>query len=136
MSYAVVKLESWQLAYVAGIIDGEGCLNLSKQSKRKDISPTIMTNMTNAKCIHLLHDMTGVGNFYEYIQPKPRKVTYRWVVRSRLEIYLLLKALQPYLLVKEKQANIMLEFVERRIQGVPTGRHDLELLEEMHKLNK
>ena len=136
LRHPIKELADWQLAYITGIIDGEGCLNLAKQSKRKDISPTIMINMTNSACIHFLHNVTGAGHFYTYVQPKPRKVTYRWVIHGRLEIYLLLRAIQPYSIVKRKQIIVMLEFIERRIQNNLVTARDYELLEEMHELNK
>ena len=139
MPYPVEELEVWQLGYIAGIVDGEGCLNLSKQTNRKDISPVVVVGMTDVKCVQFLYNITGVGNFFVKHgkqTPKNYKTKYVWAVRGRLEIYLLLKAIYPYLVVKKEQTDVMLEFVERRIQGrLFTGR-DIELMEEMHKLNK
>ena len=134
IQYPIEKLENWQLAYIAGIIDGEGSLGLSRQTNREACKPLIRVVMTNKECIHFLHAATGIGNFNIDTPPEPRKTAYRWSIGDRLEIYVLLKTVCPYLIVKKKQADVMLEFVERRIQG-SRGR-DLDLWEEMHKLNK
>ena len=46
-----------------------------------------------------------------------------------------MEAIHPYLIVKREQADTMLEFVGRRINGRLVTQRDTELLEEMHKLN-
>ena len=133
-SYPIEKLEKWQLGYIAGIIDGEGCISLSKHTNRETYVPAVKVAMTNEVCIHFLHNMTEIGNFNVDIRPKPYKPEYKWRVGSRLDIYILLRTIYPYLVVKKKQASVMLEFVERHIQGTSRG-CDLALWEEMRKLN-
>ena len=135
IGHPIEKLESWQLGYIAGIIDGEGCIRLKKG--KNIVAPEIQVTMTNINCIALLHKMTGVGKaFYEKRnQPKHWKQVYRWVTWRRVEIYLLLKAIQPYLVVKREHAILMLEFLERRILRKPFSERDFEMLTEMHKLN-
>ena len=135
MSYLIEKLKSWQLAYIAGIIDGEGSLSLYKQTKGNSLYPAIMVKMTSAECVNLLYTMTGIGRFYTVKLHEHYKQQYRWDVRNRLEVYLFLRAIRPYLVVKREHATLLLEFVERRIQGrLVTGR-DFELQAEIHKLN-
>ena len=130
----MTKLKKWQLAYIAGIIDGEGCFSLARQTNRRTMAAHVFVNMTNLDCIHFLHTTTTLGNFRTR-QFENKKAQYEWSIDNRLEIYLLVEAIHPYLIVKREQADTMLEFVGRRINGRLVTQRDTELLEEMHKLN-
>lgn len=135
--FAVESLSDWRLAYIAGIIDGEGCISLSKEKKTGYFIPSVFVGMCDAMCINLLHVYTGLGSLsHRAASQGGKKPVYIWQVRGRLEIYLLLKALRPYLVVKRKQADVMLEFVERRILGKLQCEYDNELLDKLRKLHE
>lgn len=144
LTYPVENLEKWQLAYIAGIIDGEGCITLALSHKIINVgkvpSPIVLVTMTNLDCVTTLHKITGVGRF-TIIHGKradsfQHKTAYRWNVRQRLEVYVLLKSICPYLVVKKRQADVVLEFVKRRMQDISIEEQDFELLRKVQKLNK
>ena len=136
MLYGIEKLEKWELAYIAGIIDGEGCISIAKSHSTMHLTPFVEVSMTNIECIRLLWTMTGMGKFDIRKRPAPRKTVYRWPVYKKLDIYLLLRAIHPYLVVKKEQAEVMLEFVARRLQDTPSDGRDIQLKEEIQKLNE
>ena len=136
MFYSIETLENWQLAYIGGIIDGEGSIYLSTTKGNTSVVAGVAVTMTSLECVNFLHRITGMGHIQVYKRPGKYKTAYKWTIGGRLEIYLFLKAVHPYLLVKEKQADIMLEFVERRIKETSINAYDFQLREDLQKLNK
>lgn len=85
-------------AWVAGIIEGEGCLRYSEQSIRGYWSTEVRVRMTDLDIIERLRDVTGVGNVLgPYIRPKPRKPIYEWRVSKKLDARLVLQNVRPWL---------------------------------------
>ena len=136
MIYSIEELENWQLAYIAGIVDGEGCFNLTGGVGKRGYA-RISIGMGDIHCITLLYTKTGMGNVntQKYLT-KQIKTVYLWVLSNRLEIYTFIKAIYPYLITKRKQADVMLNYIERRIQNKPFTLQDAELIERLHELNK
>lgn len=135
--HIVESLPEWRLGYIGGILDGEGSICLVK---RKDgrLTPEVKVTMTDMTCIYSLQSVTQVGTVHsaEDNRKEHYKRTHIWAVRSSLDIHLLLRAVLPYLLVKHKQACLMLKFTKRRMEGFPYNEIDNELREEMCSLNK
>lgn len=95
------------LDYVAGIIDGEGCINFHF-IREKSLYCRLTVEMTNKKLIELLHSQFG-GIFYNRIRGTKNKRTYLWRVYGNDAIKILLKV-YPYLVVKEPQAKLIMQF--------------------------
>ena len=76
------------MAYIAGLVDGEGCITYKKVMKKRYNNPAYNTwdirmeiNMTHQSVIRLIHEMTGVGT----VAKKPpgkgqlgKKMQWRW----------------------------------------------------------
>ncbi len=108
-------LDKVQLAYAAGIMDGEGTIGVyrykgtgtykNKISYRPDVS---MAN-TNLKIVKLFKAWFG-GTIIEKKQIKNYKVMYRWNLCSYDAVQEMISALLPYLQLKRKQAELILKF--------------------------
>lgn len=96
-------------AYFAGIVDGEGCLRIEKNSKRACFSPMITVVNTNPILIDKLHFFFGgyVGS-YQYGNSR-WKLSYVWRITGSNAIDLL-SQLMPYLVVKKAQAEQLMAF--------------------------
>ena len=84
------------LIYLAGIIDGEGCVKINRQARCE------ITN-TSKELIDWLYNTFG-GHTYTTKQITSRKLQYRWVLR-KLEIKKLLPLVLPYLKIKKEEAE-------------------------------
>jgi hypothetical protein len=101
------------LAYIAGIIDGEGCITI-KRSKRKyrnnkiGYEPCIGIKMTDLAPLELIQKYFG-GNLNPVKVGERNKPTYNlsltWHMAENLA-----KNILPYLRVKQIQAKIIIEF--------------------------
>lgn len=102
-------------AYIAGLIDGEGCISIRrcKQGKYVYYKPMIEVGMVSREPIELLEKTFGNSVWYE-IAPsgKRRLICHKWRVTGSkcLPIF---QAIMPYLLVKRKQAFIAMSLIER-----------------------
>ena len=116
------------LAYLAGIIDGEGCIRLAKNcSGNKRISShtaNVNCGMTNPIAVEMLHQIFG-GSIRD-VQPtcknaSPCKPLRYWYASGTDSVARVLLALYPYLRVKKKQAAIVLDFCFNKRDGRQRG---------------
>jgi len=134
--FNVETLPGWKLAYIAGIVDGEGSIGIGK-GKNMCLKPEVYVGMTDPACINALYNNTEVGNMGSCSREKLlHKRIYTWRVKGKLEIYVLLKALRPYLITKKKQVDVLMEFIERRMLDVPQSSYDDQLRDKLMTLNK
>lgn len=134
-----------KLAYIAGLVDGEGMIGLSRSAKRGNHNHAyagVCTITNTDQEIHSwLIQTTGIGIVDPRIRGPKDKPCWVWRLRSYEQKDFLL-AILPYLKIKKQQADLLLEFlvIERRTQiGVPD--HDSAYLkdiifDELADLNK
>lgn len=105
-----------EIAYLAGIIDGEGSLTIGNYSANKKTGvlhyQTILS-ITNSdmNLINWLRSVFG-GNSWKYSAkqtPKnSRQAYYRWVATGDLLTHIC-QLVQPFMIIKSKQVEIMLK---------------------------
>jgi len=111
--YGTPKLElsREQLAYIAGLIDGEGTITLVKHGNK--IYPEVSITNTCKELIDWLKKTIGFGIVSEERKKNRKwKICYKYRVVSIAEVYSLLKEIEPYLIVKKQQALLVLKFIE------------------------
>jgi len=116
------------LAYTAGLLDGEGCINIAKIKPYKNkrmISPNhtlrVTISNTNSLMGEWLQDNFGGNIQVHHPQNRNWKDRYNWVL-SEEKAKNLLVALLPYLKIKIEQAKIGIEFYNTRLDGKPFNR--------------
>lgn len=133
-----------KLAYLAGIVDGEGCIALNKVKRKEnyqyDYYMGILTVVnTDKRLIDWLLQNFG-GNFHTIKREPPHKTSYHWHA-SALATYGILKEILPYLYLKREQAEILMQFRKTvmgsgKHVGERTNRLRKKLSKQMCKLNK
>lgn len=138
-------------AYTAGIIDGEGCLSITlhRTKRERQILHRISVNNTNKALIEWLVEKTKLGHLYSYsgvngyYATGNRKPPYVWTLCAGA-VRELLPEIMPYLVLKRRQAELMLESLGmRNLKGRGKGRslseeenkRRNEIVVELHKLN-
>jgi len=102
-----------QLAYLAGIIDADGTINIYRSGKRprKDYNVRFYVVNTNKTLIDWLQSNFG-GMVYSRQPKNPAwKIKYEWVIERRV-FDLIAKAILPYVVAKQKQLKLALRFRE------------------------
>jgi hypothetical protein len=90
---------TWQnkIAYLSGLIDGEGCLRFYKCG-----SIRLTIGMTDKKTIYWIYDTFG-GQIYKN-KIKSGKIFYQWSMHQGKDLYYLLLLCIPFLITKQKIA--------------------------------
>lgn len=109
------------LAYVAGIIDGEGTICISRRKKGNKIwNHTLFVQVSNTQewLIEFLKLQFGGNTDYRKAHDNARE-SWRWTAHTR-EASSFLRLILPYLQLKRPQAELAIEFQKRRN---PIGKH-------------
>lgn len=105
-------LSDQDAAYIAGIIDGEGCIGIYGSHLGVHLSLTVIVVSTHRPLVEWLHGVTGIGHLRTDPPPKPRhRQSWRWTIRSKAAAGLL-RSIRPRLIVKALQADFAVEFAD------------------------
>jgi len=112
------------LAYIAGILDGEGCVQVRLLKRKNSKWYRIKTEITFSNtCKELIDWLSKKLNLkvYERKHINPKWNTCYYVkVGNMYECLLLLKALLPYLIVKRRQVEEAIRLIENYL-SIPKG---------------
>lgn len=109
-------LAEHEAAYLAGIIDGEGCLSWYGQKRGR---PQPVLQVTNT-AVGLMEWLAGItGGYRAATRQSRRKLCYVWRVCSHAEVLAVLERVEPYMQIKGDAASAMiLELREREVARV------------------
>lgn len=110
---AETKLRDTDLAYIAGLFDGEGCINIGRNRSNRHHWLRIEITMASEYIPTLLLNYFG-GSFYDWeknLGKSQQLRLYSWQIRSR-KAYTFLKTIYPYLRLKRAQADLAFIFQE------------------------
>lgn len=140
--------EIWQIAYLAGLIDGEGCFYIGhvKQGKYGNgfqWHSCLKITSCDEELIIWLEKTFGGSKDYRYRWTSKQKFTrpvYNWQATGPMLDYLL-PLVDPYLIIKKKQCDVMKRYRltsknigSKRLPPEITEKR-LELLNEIRNLN-
>lgn len=129
----VSSMTDLELGWLAGIIDGEGCISISFTGEQMNVRQGRRTPhyrlflqilMCNEACIRKVHELTGVGTVaYRNNDRFNRHPSWCWRCGSR-QAASVLNLISPLLVVKQEECNAALEFLALPAtrnckQGVP-----------------
>jgi len=128
----VKKLSETEKAYIAGLIDGEGSILVTKR-----IRPAITVTNTNKDIIFWLGEkLGGDEHISSRSKGRKRKTVWRWGTTKILHIKDILENILPYLRIKKRHAELLLQFCNLKINGEPDNEKFLIIFEKLKKLNQ
>ena len=140
--------EIWQIAYLAGLIDGEGCLYIGNVKQGKYGSgfqwhSLLRITSCDEELIIWLENTFGGSKDSRYRWTSKKKFNrpvYNWQATGPMLDYIL-PLVKPYLIIKKKQCDVMLQYRHtsknigsKRLSPEVTEIR-LKLLREMRNLN-
>lgn len=136
-----LRLKKWQAAYFAGIVDGEGTISLNKggkKNRREQIVPSLSVFNTNEKLFKWIELVISsrVTHSRQRTRTKGHKQIYEWKTTSCLTVAQILGAILPFLVLKRRQAELVMEYCCNRIPFGSVTQRERELLKILHQLNK
>jgi hypothetical protein len=141
-----MPVQDVDLAWLAGVIDGEGCFTIYSVTRKDAVTPSPSANLTITNSNRLLLDrcreiLDELNIKYLYHDPKNGHQRGRRVMRIRVKNYSsiqrLIELILPFLVGKVDQANVMLEFVSLAGQRGKLSLEDrTELMNRIKTLNQ
>jgi hypothetical protein len=128
-----------QIAYLAGVMDSDGCISISKAIKTSRLSNRMVnpryvlritiTN-TSMDLMDWLSENFGGGRVSKQRVKAIHKPTFDWLYDNGKAIYIL-ELVRPYLVVKRRQADLGIEFIKgweycKGGQGSQTPAHEVQ----------
>lgn len=98
-------------AYLAGFVDGEGCISVSKGTRQW--YPKLGISQNDQVVLLELYELFGVGRFKIW-QPKEGKARARWNIYRAEHLRWILNGVLPYLRLKKSQAEVALHILDNR----------------------
>jgi len=124
--------ESRELVWMAGIVDGEGCIMINrtcrKDARHPDYRMGININVTEGQDTSMFVRRFG-GKLYLVKAPTERaKPYYAWTLygEAALEV---LRTLLPFLVWKQEKARLAICFQERRVKRSRLSSEELDKME-------
>ena len=131
------KLTQARWAYLAGFLDGDGCITITTKNQRRTYCIEVRYSQTNGPFLQHLRDLVGIGSVYQTSKPKGNhSARFQWVFASgKAEEFL--RAIFPFLVLKKDQAEIALKLAElMRQQRAKSYRLTEEAIEKREKIRQ
>ncbi len=94
-------------AYLAGLFDGEGTLGYYFKTKAKNYVASLAIYNTNTEVMRWIKNTTGIGGIY--LNKGGKNAGWQWQLTSKPQIKGFLSEIQPYLIIKADQVDLLLE---------------------------
>jgi len=108
-------VSSIELAWTAGIIDGEGSLAIGYGKTSRVWFCTVSVRNTDKRMIDKLYELYGGGTFKtKYKYKNEYRPVWTWYIEN-LRIREFLNLIYPYLVIKQRRAELLIE-MRRRIE--------------------
>ena len=132
------RLSKAEMAYAAGLIDGEGCIAIRYTYTppkpdvpfgRERFYMSVTMGNTNEKLVRFLCDRWGGSISFHAAKPDTnRKAHYQYVIAAQ-KAAVLLRDVQPYVVAKHRQLRLALQFQEYMSggRGFGTRRSDARI---------
>lgn len=116
-------MNKYELAYFAGLMDGEGCFNINFNKKRNTYQARLTMSNTNIAMIEWCRDKVG-GKIYRrkkyFIHHKDKWEWMSWGDKEILKK--LLQDMLPFLVGKQEQCKVLIRFQKTLNSQINRGR--------------
>ena len=138
-----------RLAWLGGVTDSDGCISMSERNRRgrREINVTFVITNSDPLFIELVASIlseNGVAHHVDWHAPSQKggwnKKPFGTVRCTGYKCLAVLNLLQPYILAKNEQVNLVLEFLENRISNstpsvlMPYSKRDWEIFDRVREL--
>ncbi|MEH7744659.1 LAGLIDADG family homing endonuclease [Neobacillus drentensis] len=123
-------MESWEAAYIAGIIDGEGTITLTRMHEKEHRRPCITIASTDKELLIYLQVITeGTINNKKNYNPERHKDSYTLSIKNKETVLSLLNHVTPYLRVDKKRNRAIWILKHYELVTPRNGKYTKVLLE-------
>ena len=125
-----MNLTETEKAYLAGLFDGEGCVGYYKRKGSRAkycYMSLVMIAQSDMRLMLWLKDKIPFGTIYG--KQGKKAFEYKWETNKRADVYTFLTTIQPYLVIKKEQVDILIDHLEKEgLEPKPKGGVTPEIL--------
>ena len=110
----MLNLTETEKAYLAGLFDGEGCVGYYKRKGRRAkhcYMSLIAISQSDMRLMLWLQERIPFGSVYG--KRGKKAFEYKWETNKRADVYTFLLTIQPYLVLKKEQVDVLLRHLEK-----------------------
>ena len=127
-------------SYIAGFVDGEGCLSIYKHQDKRiqkgyTFYPKFTIGNTNKSILLLIKRELG-GRIFVNNKGKNSKCVYALAIQDLESIEKAINKIYPHLILKKKQADILLKYCKIRKEGKEYSEREKKLYLQIKELNR
>jgi hypothetical protein len=116
--------------YLAGLVDGEGCISVNYDKTHTFLRATLEITMTDRQALDWACAFTKCGKVYERKDKREnRRVPYKWMVSDAQQSAEILKEILPYLKIKKAEALAFIVLASLRLCKT-NGKRDFPEIED------
>ncbi|WP_174614220.1 LAGLIDADG family homing endonuclease [Virgibacillus ihumii] len=122
-------MKDWEASYIAGIIDGEGSITLTKMHVREHRRPCISISSNDKELLLYIQNLAG-GSIYnkKNYNPAKHQNSYTLYIKTKKEVFNILRVIQPFLRIEQKRKRAKWILDEYDLVTVRNGKYNEELL--------
>lgn len=109
-------MEEMEMAYIAGLIDGDGSISLHKVHRKAEtsIGYTPAIQLSKSKPVLQQYLLSKFGGYALVVQrPTKNVIEYKWKLERSNQCKPFLQNITPYLIIKKQQAQKLLDYIEK-----------------------
>lgn len=121
-------MKLWEASYIAGIIDGEGSITLTRMHEKEHRRPCITIASTDKELLIYIQTLTGgiIINKKNY-NPEKHKNSYTLNIKEKVNVFFTLEHVSPFLRVDKKKRAIWI-LDNYNLVTPRNGKYNAELL--------
>src|SRR4051812_34266153 len=107
---SVNRLSPCDAAYVAGIVDGEGTITLTRKHRRENRRPVLSISSTEIALLRFVHAAIGAGRISGKVRSRPNhSPSFAYVITGRQALAVLSQIVRYLRTYKIERARLLLE---------------------------
>lgn len=110
-----MPLTDIQIGYIAGLLDGEGCIRIRSNGKNGNGVVSVHIASTDLNVLQNLQQLTSLGFIYQSRKKKYKasvaRALYSWEFSPK-DAFTLLMLVKEHLIIKKDQAELAIKFQE------------------------
>lgn len=100
-------MELWEASYIAGIIDGEGSISLTRMHENEHRRPCISIASTDKELLLYIQELTGGNvNSKKNYNPSKHQDSYTLSIKKKGDVFYTLLNIKPFLRVNKKRNRV------------------------------
>lgn len=122
-------MKKWEAAYIAGIIDGEGSITLTRMHKGENRRPCILISSNDIEMlVYIQNIIGGTINTKKNYNPSKHQQSYTLAFKNKTQVFYVLEKTLNYLRVSKKKKRAEWILTQYDVVTLRNGKYNANAL--------